>query len=324
MKVHFVYAGDQNNTLNIAPYTITRHTYHALCELGKEAGFDVAYYDWCCGGPFQPVGPDDIIIGHPNYPDSTAIRQLFKNTCRAKILMFPFHHAIPHINWPFDDLVKQANAHLCITGPYWFDTVGKSQFASWAPNMIRLDMAIDHERFPVVKKTFNPPGQRGFFYIGADRPEKGLSTLYEIFKGTSHKLYLYGPIDGASRICSLPNVHLRGWAGMEPQFARDLASIADCHVHGGVSDANPTTLLESTCFGFVAACTPQSGYWPDKPFYGLNADDIAGCRGLLDYIQTVPGDVLRMRAESNRLHVVSKHTWAIFTKTVTDVVRRFL
>lgn len=318
-KIIFVYAGDPDNTDNISPYTITRNVHRALSKLGE-----VVYYDWCHCGPFQPVATDDIVIGHPNYPESTALRQLFKNKCRAKILMFPFHHGMPEINWPFDDLVRQADAYLCITGPYWYDTAQDTMFAHWKSKMVRLDMAIDQEHFPLVKTSYNDPGKRSFFYIGADRPEKGLSTLRDIFQGTNHVLHLYGMIDGANAICRLPNVKLHGFTPVTPQFARGLARIADCHLHGGISDANPTTLLETTCWGFVAGCTPQSGYWPDQPFYGLNRNDIEGCRSLLNYVQSVPSDVLLKRAESNRLFVAHRHTWDVFTSKVVDVVKRFL
>ena len=270
------------------------------------------------------VGSDDIIIGHPNYPAETAVRRLFQNNCRAKILIFPFHHGLPGINLPFDDLVNQCDALLSITGPYWYDTIESTPFAAWKEKMTRVDMAIDAVRFPVVKTSFSEPGKRQFFYIGADRFEKGLSVLESIFAGTSHKLHLYGMIDGAHPINRLPNVHLHGWADVCEQFAVDLAQTADCLVHGGISDAKPTTLLEATSWGFPVACTPQSGYWPDQPFYGLNPGDIDGSRAFLDYIQWVPADVLRMRAQQNREVVRQNHNWDRFIGTVLGVVKRFL
>ncbi len=319
MRIHFVYAGDCHNDLKHAPFTITRNVYNALKSLG-----DVVYYDWCHSGPFQQVDDGDIIIGHPNYPESTATRQLFSKNARAKILIFPLHHGMPEINFPFNDLVEKADAVLSITGRYWYDTIQNTKFAHWKNKITRLDMAINADEFPLIKKSFNPKGNRSFFYIGADRPEKGLSTLHSIFSGTSHQLHLYGSVDGNSAIARLPNVHLHGWATMDSDFAKSLAGMADFYVHGGVSDANPTTLLESACWGFNVACTPQSGYWPDDPFYGLNSTDIAGCRGLLDYLQEVPENVLLIRAMQVREVMVRDYNWDLFTDKVVEVVKRFI
>lgn len=316
----FVYAGDPNNQAQHAPYTITRNVYKALLPLFER----VHYYDWCHCGPFPEVTTDTIIIGHPNYPGNTATRYLFNQPAKAKLLIFPLHHGMPEINWPFDDLARQADAILSITGPYWYDTLEQTRFAHWKSKMVRLDMAIDQGQFPQVKTSFNPPGQRSFFYIGADRPEKGLSVLRDIFTGTSHILHLYGMIDGGNSIAQLPNVRVHGWAETVPQFARDLGTFADCYMHGGISDANPTTLLESACWGFAAACTPQSGYWPDKPFYGLDAGDLDGCRELLHYVQTTPSATLEARVQQTRQIIARDFTWDVFTRKIVDTVKRFL
>lgn len=318
MRIHMVYAGDPHSGPDCAPFTITRRVYTALSALAP-----VTYYDWCHCGPFDPVGPDDIVIGHPNYPDVTATRQLFKSRARAKILIFPLHHGMPEINLPFDDVARQADAILSITGQYWYDTLESSPFAHWKGKMTRLDMAIDMAAFPHVKQSFSPQGQRQFFYIGADRPEKGLSNLERIFAGTGHQLHLYGHI-GDSPLTRMPNVHVHGWTETSPGFARDLATFADCYVHGGVSDANPTTLLESASWGFLAACTPQSGYWPGRPFYGLNMGDIDGCRTLLNYVQSASESDLAGNQLGMRAAVARDHTWDIFTSKVVEVVRRFM
>lgn len=318
-RIIFIYAGDPHNMSTVAPYTITRRLYDAFTSLAE-----VVYYDWCHCGPFQPVDRNDVIVGHPNYPDNTATRQLFQSACRARLLIFPFHHGMPEINFPFDDLVRQADAVLSITGPYWYDTIEQTRFASWKPKITRLDMAIDMANFPVIKTSFSNRGSRSFFYVGADRPEKGLSVLKAIFEGTLHILHLYGMIDGSNQLARLPNVHLHGWADMCDGFRRDLAATADCLVHGGISDANPTTLLEAASMGFAVACTPQSGYWPDQPFYSLNAADIDGSRAFLDYMQWVPEETLRLRVEQVRATIAANHNWDVFISKAVETVKRFL
>lgn len=325
MNLHFVYAGHPKNTEKFAPFTITRNLFNFL-----STKFDkIFYYDWCFGGKIRPVGRDDIILGHPNYPLSTATRQLFKKPCRAKFLIFPFHHSMPQVNFPFDDIVKQADKIFSITGPYWYDTIDKTKFAHWREKMVRVDMAINHKDFPHTKKSFNPPGKRTFYYLGSDIPEKGLDFLATVLaKSPMYTLHLYGNIDAAHPVARLPNTKNHGWVSTSPAWAKNLAKIADVFLSPGRSDANPTTLLEALCWGFPAACTQQSGYYSgergDNMFFGLTYGDPHTSVQTLHQLNAMDESDLVQHALEARKKVVERHNWQRFCDVVWTTLQEYM
>lgn len=312
--IHLVYAGDPGPNHLHSPYNITHHLYHHF----KDRGYTVHYYDWCHTGDLNPVAPNDLILGHPNYPANTPIQRLFTETSTPhKYLIFPIHHAIPEINQPFTTLVHAAKKVFGIMGPYWYDTLEQSALASWKPKITRLDMAIDTKTHPWVRHGFNPKGQRTFAYIGCDRPEKGTHNLYEIFRKVPYTLHVYGNFSDCP-LLTLPNVKYHGFIETSPAFAHGLCRLTDVFLNTSISDANPTTLLEAAAWGLVVACSKQSGYWPGAPFWGLNLDDTPGIINLLQYVQTCDEQVLLDQAHHQRICIEDRYTWERFLNTITN------
>jgi len=312
--IHFVYAGDPNGNSINSPFTITQNLFQEL----KSTGLHVHYYDWCHTGPLHPVGPDDIIIGHPNYPPNTATRRLFRSSATPhKFLIFPIHHGIPSINLPFSDLVARARHVFGIMGPYWYDTLEHSQLAAWKDKITRLDMAIDSTSYPYCKQKWNQRGHRVFTYIGCDRPEKGLKHLYEIFSRVPHTLHVYGNVDGANPLHKLPNVKLNGYTITSAKFGQDLCNMTDAFINTSISDANPTTLLEAGCWGLVVVCSPQSGYYgTTNPFLSLDIGNIQSCINQINYIQNADEHLLRSQSISQRTYIEVNLNWGYFRETI--------
>lgn len=314
--IHFVYAGSPQNNLSYAPYTITQNLYKFLASKDQ-----VKYYDWCESN-YHQVGPNDIIIGHPNYGHNTIIQRMFREcSCKAKCLIHPLHHGLPEHNLPFDNLAKQANAIFSIMGEYWYDTLEQSPFAHWKPKITRVDMAIDISRFQHFKKSFNPPGQRNLLYIGRESPEKGTHILYEIVRRLPNlQFWWFGAMQAESPFKTLPNAHILGWADFTPQFMTDLSKKTDFFLNTSISDANPTTLLEAAAWGFPTFCTPQSGYYGDiehdNLFVGLKIDDIDYNLEVLNRYQYAPESDLIMRSNESRAVVARKYTWNNFCNTI--------
>lgn len=326
MDLHFVYAGSPFEDKKYSPFTITQNLYKFF-----DTKFDkIHYYDWYHQDPVQKVKKDDIIIGHPNYSPQTALRQLFEYDCKAKFMLWPFHHSFTYINMPFDDLVAKADKIFTITGPYWFDTMDQTPFAHWKPKAIRVDMAIDSSYFKFYKKKFNPVGERTFAYIGCDRPEKGLDILQAIFAKTPHKLHVYGNVDGGNGLLKLENVIYHGWVDINQSWMKDFANQCDCFINTSRSDANPTTLLESAAIGLVTACTIESGYYSnlhpesDGVFWQVNPGDIDGTIGMMNHLNTVPQSDLLAHTKAARKVIESKYNWDNFCNTIWDEVKKYL
>ena len=325
MRIHFVYVGGIDNENNYAPYTITRY----LGRFLRSTGVEVIYYDWDQIVSDPDVRSDDIIIGHPHYNGGTAVRSLWSKECKAKFLIHPFHHAMPHLNLPFDDLAKSATGILSISGPYWVDTIGQSVFAHWGPKITRLDMAVDSVQFPLLKKTFNNPGRRVFAYIGRSEPEKGTDILAAMFARSSNlTLHCYGSIGG--ELANLSNVVNHGWTHICTPWAVDLCNMVDFVISAGRSDANPTSLLEGAAWGLVPLATRECGYWPSAwrdsqifvgGFDGSNIDD--GVRVLSEY-NNMSSSILVDISTRNRAIVELHYTWSRFCASVWKTIKDYV
>jgi glycosyltransferase involved in cell wall biosynthesis len=232
-------------TMRLASYLRRRHPirFYSLEETGD--------IDW---------ESNDIILGHPHPDPSTIIQRAFSSSapCKHKALIFPIHHAIPEINSFALPLLEQADQVFGIMGPYWNDTLDQSCFAPWKHKITSLDMAVDGDEYPYLKKRFNPPGRRGYFYIGSssDRPEKGCDILEKTMAKLSR--FPSGWIGGGRELSSMKRIAT--YASLTPSFMAALANQFDFFINTSISDANPTTILEAMAWGFPVACTPGSGY----------------------------------------------------------------
>jgi glycosyltransferase involved in cell wall biosynthesis len=323
MKIHYVYAGHPGMVERQSPYSITRELFNYL-----KARCDVRYSDWCTMG-LPDLGPDDIILGHPHYDPNTIVQRAIREAkCKLKCMIFPLHHGEPEHNLPFHDLVMKSDKVFSIMGPYWYDTLDQSPFASWKPKITRLDMAIDASQFPFLRTRFNPPGQRNFLYLGHARPWKNVDLLYEIMRRIpQHQLWWYGGIK-EHPLADLPNVHLSGWVDLNPAMARTIVDNCDFFLNCSKSDANPTTLLESAAWGIVPACTRQSGYYPgqqcDWIFDELSLHDMDANLATIQKLQHTPEAELLARARASRQVIEQKYTWKRFCGTIWNELQPYI
>lgn len=295
-----------------APWSITYHLHDFLKQ-----HMDVKLYDWQEKGKID-LNPRDIILGHPHPDPDTIVQRTFRagRPCRLKALIFPIHHKIESINEYAVPLIDKADIVFGIMGRYWFDTLGDSFLAEWKDKIVRLDMAVDSEEYPSVKKDFNKAGSRGYLYIGLNKPEKGSEVLSETMQQlTDYRRGWIGPgedIEFVDRIAE--------FARLEPSYVEKLAREYDIFVNTSISDANPTTILEAMAWGFPVACTPQSGYYDMPSITGLSTTDIKHNIKKLLELQFAPEEHLLQLSRENRRLVESTYTWKKFCSTVWQVI----
>jgi glycosyltransferase involved in cell wall biosynthesis len=291
-----------------APYSITKNVYDAL-----QSRFPTILYDW--QERVQIAGGDqDILLGHPNPGDANSVwnRSCTHGRFAARIAMFPIHHGMPEINVNLEQYIPQVDAIFGITGPYWYDTWDKSVFAHWKPKIKRVDMAVDIRHFPRVKKRFNPKGQRKFLFIGNTEPCKGTHLLSILFGLAKHHRCIW--IGGSG---CLANLEFRNsFTVLTADFMARIAAECDFFITMGVSDANPTTVLEAMAWGLPVCCTPQSGYYDMPEINQLSTTDMRHNIELLDRLQQAPEEDLRQQADSARRLVETAYTWDRVTSTV--------
>lgn len=299
-----------------APYSITRRLYDYLSSKAE-----TILYDWRETIDIRAL-PGDILIGHPHPDPSTIVSRAFRNRHEwgARILLFPLHHGIPSINAYAVPLLEQADAVLGIMGKYWYDTLETSFLAPYTSKITRLDMAVDPLEYPFVKESFNQPGRRGYLYIGSNVPEKGTDILSKTMlrlNGYKSSWVGWGPeIPGVAKIAS----HLE----LTAEKVRSITMDHDFFVNTSVSDANPTTILESMAWGLPVACTPESGYYDLPSIFTLSTSDIGHNVDLLEGLQDHPEEELIELSRRNRALVERTFTWDHFCETVWASIEPFL
>lgn len=323
--IHFVYAGDPNGDSINSPYCITRNVYHFFAQKCRELpNLSLTYHNWTDGGQIQS-GPDDIIIGHPNYDINTIIQRSFRDSkCRAKFTIHPIHTRMVEDNMPFDNLTKAADKFFGICGPYWYDTMQDTPFAHWKEKMVRLDMAVDQNHFPYLKKRINQVQERRFLYIGSDTKHKNLGYLRQIMeKLPERELYWFG---GYSEhpLAKLPNVRVTGSVILNAEMGQGICNACDMMINVSSSDANPTTLLETSAWGLPVACTAGSGYYGGEQFYEIPENNVDAAVNVLRNLISMPEDILDKRRMANINLIDDRHTWPIFCNKIWDVIKEYL
>jgi glycosyltransferase involved in cell wall biosynthesis len=290
-----------------APISITHHVYNALRSHTK-----TLLYDWT-EQILIPGGEKDILIGHPFPSDDKKVWNLscLKGEFLIRIMLVPIHHGLPYYCGAIDPFIPLVDAVFGITGPYWYDTWENSAFAHWKPKIIPIDMAIDVRHYPRVKRKFNPKGKRKFLFIGNAEQYKGVHLLSILFGlATKHQCVWIGARN------KLPNLDCRPPRLLTPDFMSKVASECDFFITMGISDANPTTILEAMAWGFPVSCTPQSGYYNMSEINQMSTTDMDHNLKMINKLQSASEEELYAQASSARSLVETRFTWDRFLDTL--------
>ena len=317
MILHFVYAGDpHDDKLIAAPNTITR----VLFDFFKGKGITVRHYVPDDTTTEPDVADTDVVIGHPHPNRSTIIWKLFESKCAKKYLLWPFHTQIPQLNRYAKGLAVLADKLFLISGPYWTDTLARTEYTEWASKIVRVDNAVDGLIFTPRKKRFNPPGKHGLFVFGRSGVEKGTEQLFELLKKTDYPVVVAGHYEQNDlRIISgRPNTKILGhidWLNEEQ--TKCIFEICDFAVGMPISDASPTTLLESMAVGLVPITTPQCGYYYPS-FLLLSLKDMEHNLLTLKHAQSMSEEELELLQKQNRVLIEQQHNWQRFCDTIWE------
>lgn len=314
--ISYVYPRDNPNLSKWperAPFSITYNVFQALKQID-----DVLLYDWKERGVIKG-GKSDILIGHPSLMDGAD--RIWDRSCREsdfglKIAMLPLSHRMIEYCWGLEPFVPLVDGIFGIMGQYWYETWNNSAIAHWKKKITPIDMAIDIKNFARVKKSFNPPGNRKFVYIGWSGAQKGthlLSILFGLAK--EHRCIAIG------RGPAVPNIEQRSPMTFNEEYIRKLAEECDFFITMGVSDANPTTILEAMAWGFPVCCTPQSGYYNMPEINQMSIDDMEHNLSVLNRLQYAPEEELLAQSDKARFLASEKYTWKRFTKKIIDEVQ---
>jgi glycosyltransferase involved in cell wall biosynthesis len=304
-----------------SPFENTKNIYKALSQLAPTYLYHLTERVHC---NFEK---DDIFLGHPFFPhskDGLGVTEFaLQGQTRPKklALISPLHCDITivtnHINKDFlddiNDLMPSADVLFAIMGQYWWDQWGKSPYSHWMSKMVRLDMAVDSTRYPRVKKVFNPPGKRGYLYIGnSSDPRKGTDFLSRLMAHVD--TFPKGWIGSGPEIPNIPRIS--NGRALSPDFMSSIAQDYDFFISPSRADPNPTTILESMAWGFPVICTPQSGYLKTNYLHNIPLDDVIESARVLNYLQYLDDSELNKMADEGRKAVENDYNWSKFTEEI--------
>jgi len=269
---------------------------------------------------------DDIFLGHPYFPidkfRSGVTEKALGVNNRPKItaLITPLHCNLTidtgHINLAFlnhvDKLVVNCDILFAIMGEYWWDQWANSKFAHWQSKMVRLDMAVDIEKYPRVKKAFNPKGKRRYLFIGRNDPMKGTDFLSEL--ALSLPQFEFGWIGSGSEIKGVKRLY--SFVQLTPELMRTIANEYDFFISPSLADPNPTTILEAMAWGFPVLSTPESGYYESSVIKNIFSNDLEKSKEVLIRYQFLEEGELMYTSECARSFVGSHHSWDKLTATI--------
>lgn len=283
------------------------------------ATYKLQIYDWAETKKISP-SPGDVLIGHPHPDAATVFRKSFRDQrWEKRIVMIPFRHRpyYREIAW-WDPLIRHADHFLAICGRYWVDTIDDTWVSHWKARLRRLDLAIDRDHFPRIKRRFAAPGNRKFLFIGWNAPYKGFDYFVELVKANTDVAFSWAGPGTANVKC--PGLRKLGYLDFALQSSKDLVKEHDFLITCGRSDPNPTTILEAAAWGLVPVCTPQSGYYKTDWLVNIPLDDVDGAsRILADLNACDESELIALRNNADR-ELSSHYTWDRFAQDVMDCI----
>ncbi len=309
------------------PCSVTANLYEGL-----QGWMDTLLYDLREETDIE-MSSSDVFLGHPRFPffegswgvTGRSIRK--KTSPLVAALISPLHCnaeiETTHINKAYldsvDMLMPYADVLFAVMGEYWWDLWDKSRYSHWKPKMVRLDLAVDIESFPRVKKKFSLAGRRKFLYIGRNDPMKGVDLLSKLAKESGYSFGWVGrggEIDGVKKISGIRELN--------PDFMSEIAKEYDFFITTGRADPNPTTILESMAWGFPVICTPQSGYYETPYLKNVFHDDIGKSLAVLNEMQLKSEEDLLGIANRAREVVNDKYNFSVMLKSVKDILSKLI
>lgn len=276
--IHLVYPHGERH---VAPWSIGNHVAAGL----REAGHEVIQWDWEDPCTIEP-NRGDILIGHPHpQPGRVFLNSLDHHGWGRRIALSPFNGSPEDL--PFiEGVIHRVDLWLSICGPRWASEL------RW-PNAKPIDMAIEPSDFPPLKDALRPPGRRRFLYVGCTLANKGTDLL----RDTAARL----PEESIGHIGwgVIPGVCRHGYVDTASEAGRALIGGYDFLLSPGLHDANPTTVLEASCWGLIALATAGSGWGEDIRGEAMPSEPDAAAAFIRNW-QRWPGDgasIIRARRE---------------------------
>ena len=307
---HIVYPFDLSKNIN--PWSIGNNIYKAL-----KNNFNIKLYNWTSLAKINP-NSGDILIGHAHSNPYTIFRRSLKSKkWKKKILIQPYNEDPLQISYLYD-VVPQCDFFLAICGKYWFKRLPTSNFKSWKKKMFQLDLGLDRNQYPFIKKKFNSKNKRKFIYIGNDYAYNNFAKNINFLKKICDKV-------GKSQFSTVGNKSLEGvkhfgWLNFQNKKSIKIIKNYDFLIQTSKFDANPTVVLESMSWGLIPVITKECGYPNIKSIMNISLNDFPKTVKTINRLQKIDTKILLKYQKKNNAYLKREHEWSIFRKKIKNIV----
>lgn len=268
--------------------------------------------------PFIPTR-NDILIGHPRWENNNTFRQLLKKKGWGRIIVL--HPFCPRDLWSYAHLYFYcifADSFIAITGKYWKNEIINTHFSEWHNKILQLDLAIDTNFFPKVKKIFNPAGKRKFLFIGNHPHYKNVDFLNKLAGNLKQiEFHRIGPTSRKYK-----NLIQHGKYELSSPEAKRIVKNMDFMITMSNRDANPTTIIEASSMGLVAICPIGSGYLESDGVFNISGSDMKLALEQINNFNCMEEVVLDQKRKQMDGLIKTRYTWSVFSMNVIKEIER--
>lgn len=218
---------------------------------------------------------DDVLVGHIGPWANIALERQWRRI--VPIIGWPSELKHPYDRFSLHEahlsVLRRAPSFVALCGAWvWEHSAQDPVLARFRKKAVQAPLGFSRDLFPQVKRSFNPPGQRGFLYVGQVSEQKGVGYVDGILAELGYR-YLIGNGEWATGKRSA-HCEVTGWLDNAdaPTWVR-LAEQADFFVCATQWDCQPVAPLENISRGFVPMLTPANCFETSIPLTGQHAED---------------------------------------------------
>lgn len=238
----------------------------------------------------EEVGPDDLLTGMigPRWAKTTRTDKTYP------IMPWPGLSGYWYDKW-FDDPgvidgFERAKKIIALCGVHQYNlTKDDPKLSRWFPKLVRVDQGIDRAMFPLIKRKFNPPGERKFYYFGLHTGAKGDDMTVLAANRFGYKVFMTADMHHSTNIVPL------GYVGnSDSKTWTMLAEEADFLIQPARCDCSPMNVLEAMSRGFIPIITPAAALPVEGPFH-IGFPELGNVERAMEVCQNMPTKELYAR-----------------------------
>ena len=348
--LHFMWCGYVAYQNSYSSYEFSNREIAKWAEyyLGQKTGFHQS--EWTAGRVTD--SPNDILLGHPTWDYSngvtnTVLGKFLRDWVRDNALnanelshpntyiLVPWVPAFPD-EWTanmthLESQLLQAKKIFAICGDIWIDRTFAMSDDSIQyrvrDKLIRCNMGLSSQNFPIYKTKFNPIGDSQILHIRNLCPYNGFDVTCKSLIGLDTLLYVGNKTlkikIGITRIELDDEEFFFSFIGNinnnDPKINDWIVQNCDFYIHTATMDAQATTILENCARGLIPLITPESGFASPHAIY-LTHDPVEN-RKIIEWALNLPEQELMRRSHQLREQIFREHNWeGIFNKIWDGIV----